>query len=383
MLALVGACTRVSGLAGLPGLVAECTGDPQGPACNALLANRGVALPTSTGQGTWDPGAEGIFVSHDGSVHARDWSGTLGDIEYHRLPGLAGVLPTLESNDGWTDDEHLTMVFGDGGLFYGSIVDLLYTADRNHLAPLTVGVQTEAGPAAMPVGASWTWDPEDTRIRDFACCMRAKLEVDAVELEPCGGELVRASLSDLGPIVRAAEHEPHPNGCVEMKGAAEARWSDAIAVLDAIRSPGCPLVPDRADRDRGCRPIGVVLEHDPPIPWRPGNWDAITVTVGEIELQDSAPRPRDPAIVRKRAEAALPAVTECLRTSEAMRLRRPERILVSLMTDEGREVSMATAGNATQQMPACVPEAFAPLTDRAAHLLPGDAVVFLEIDLPK
>lgn len=379
MLGLSG-CARAPGAPDLSALVAECTGRPDGPACNALLANRGVVLPTSTGTGSWDPASDAIFVAADGSVYARAWSGTLGEIEHHRLPGLAATLPEMETRHGWPTEEHETLVFADATSSYGSVVDVLYTADRNHLAPLSVGVQTEAGPAALPVGAPLSWNPDDTRVYDRRCCMNAELEPEAIELEPCGGARVRLPLSDVDGIAELAE-EQDADGCVSMRGDPKARWRDAVAVLDAIRSPGCPLEEDRADRDRGCRPISVSFDHDPPIPWRPGNWDAITVSVGKIDLYETAKRPRDEATLRARAEAVLPEVTECLRTLEIMRLQRPETVTVTLMTDAGREVSMPMAEH-PRSHPLCVGEAFAPIADRVVQLLPGDAVVFFEIDLP-
>ncbi len=371
-MALSTSCTKAPEVLDVDTLVARCDQDPSSAACRALVTARGVTLPSSTARGTWQAPALRVFVRPDGEVIVGDRVASVRQQVHHTIEGLDGAFARIREV-AEVAESPAVLVYADQARAYGDVVDVLYTASRAGFDDLWVAVETQDGPGALRVGAPRTWDPDDHRKVEAMCSIHLSITGRRVKVQACGEEPVDLELGDgdaIAELKRASRKKVSGDQGAMVRADADTRWPVVVGVLDALRGPGCSLHDDGA----ACDPLWIVFDLEPPIPWRPGSWDMLQVTVADVELYSTAKRPRDLAKLRELANRKLPDIAACLRASDAMRLRMPEKIHVFLGTDDtGKEVSAAA------RVPACVPEAFAPQVENIAAFVPGDAGITLAI----
>ena len=371
-IALWTACTKAPAVLDVETLLARCDQDPSSDACHALVAARGVTLASSTARGTWETPALRVFLRPDGEVIFGDLVASVRQQEHHRIVGLDGALERLREDA----EPPAVLLYADRARTYGDVVDVLYTTSRAGFHDLRVAVETQDGPWALDVAAPQTWDPDNHRIVEAKCSIHLTVAGGRVKVKACGEEAVDLELGDVDAIAelkRASRKRVRGDQGARVWADADTPWPVVVGVLDALRGPGCSL----HGGGPACDPLGIMFDLEPPIPWRPGSWDKLQVTVERVEGYGTAKRPRDLAKLRKRVDRTLPAIAACLRGSDVMRLQMPDNIVIFLGTDDaGKEASAAP------HVPACVPEAFAPQVENISAFVPGDAGITLAISVP-
>lgn len=194
-----------------------------------------------------------------------------------------------------------------------------------------------------------------------------------------------ADLAGLEALARAVrEAAPRATG-VSVRAVESVPLWRVIEVLDALRGTNCWSARPTADEAKPpkCLFYDPILDLDPPLTRRPGNWD--TLRLGEPRASAKEELPKGvPTLAQHRAEVerARPAIRECLLASDAARLWMPGRIefMFGLGAKGERSVRMVDHELATDtRLQGCLREA---LADESRELVTVYAVVLLPIDVP-
>jgi hypothetical protein len=368
---------RVVGALALLGGCAETA--PQAATSDAAPVARSFAVPTAEPHTLFTMGSVEIVVHPDAvmigdvRIAAVGRDGVEGAV-HHRVATLDTYLAALDAGIPIAVRAHRDAP-------HGAVVDVLFATMRAHRRDVLVAVQGRV-PGAIAIHGGALWDRSyDERQRDASCLTTARLVDTHIQVEPCIGEPAevekddRAALQAIGAHVDKSGVERH----VLVLAPASARWATVVDVIDAIGSDGCKG-PDEPPSDT-CRRWTTGVDLSPPMPWYAGDWDALDVSIFDV---DTAPSPvRTPrytqAELRTRVDGLLPQLRECLRESVGLRIRMPRCVSVMLAHDDrGREVSFVWEPGA----PACLSHAFAPSAEHPQELVPGDAQIRLAIEIP-
>lgn len=293
------------------------------------------------------------------------------EVAHHHVAGLAQQLRTTTATSP-------VVIHADELTRFGAVVDAMYTAHgigRDELAIAVAPVAPNGSAGVITVNAPRTWDHDlDDRVEDHACVSVAQVGDATVMLTTCDGVSRRFAIED------AAGMQGHTASLganiVRVTADADVGWSTIVRVIDAL---GGPPWDHAAIEARTIRAHHVVLDLDPPIPWRAGRWDALEVRLDHVELIEHADRVRDRAQLEARATAIIPALQRCLRGSDALRLRVPDHLSIVLATHpELGDVAFTDERTA----PACATALVAVLPPRIVEVVPGDAVLHFAIDVP-
>jgi hypothetical protein len=342
-------------------------------------AARSVAVPTAEPHTLFAMGSVEMVVHPDalmiGDMHmaavARD--GLEGAV-HHRVAALDTYLAALDADIPIAIRAHRDAP-------HGAVVDVLFATMRAHRREVLVAVQGRV-PGAIAIHGSALWDRNDgEQRRDASCVTTAQLGDAHLMVEPCGGDPSkvakgdRAALQEIGARVAHSGAERH----LMVLAPANTPWTEVVDVIDAIGSDGCTR-PDEPRSDT-CERWAVGVDLSPPLPWYAGDWDALDVSVFDVDIAPSGTRTlhyEEPEL-RARVESLLPQLRACLRESTGLRIRMPRCLSVMLAHEErGREVSFMWEPGA----PACLSDAFAPPAQDPQKLVPGDAQIRLAIEIP-
>lgn len=341
----------------------------------------GVVLPRAATRAPVPAHALEVFVQPDGVL-----------VDGVRLAGIdaAGIAGARHHRSEPLDDRLRggdvavpVVVFADRSVPFGSVIDVMYSASQAGRESLAFAVAGDPMPGAIAFAGPRTWDPATDDIHiDAACGTRVVLDGLRARITPCVGPetfidvMDAATLASMGALLVATRYERY----LHLQAPAVTPWATVVGVIDGLAAAPCPGPPD-AEPSHECRPWGVLVDLDPPLPWHPGDWDALKLSIYDIDPEPSAARRRrytEPKL-RARAQRAIPALERCLRSSADLRLRMPRCIeLLLAYDDDDREVAVMFPMRA----PLCAAEVFAPLATQVTRLLPGDASVRFAVDFP-
>lgn len=309
---------------------------------------------------------DGVQVASiaDGRVRADE-------VVHHHVAGLAQLLRNTTATSP-------VVIHADELTRFGAVVDVMYTAHgigRDELAIAVAPVAANGSAGVITVNAARTWDHDiDERVEEHACVTIAQVRDATVVLTTCDDVAQRFAIDDADGMQRHVARVGA--NIVQVVADADVGWSTIVRVIDALGGPPW----DHAAIDaRTIRAHHVVLDLDPPIPWRAGRWDGLEVRLDHVELIEYADRVRDRSQLEARATALIPALQRCLRGSDALRLRVPDELSIVLATHpELGDVAFTSQRTA----PACAAALVAPMPPRIVEVVPGDAVLHFAIDVP-
>lgn len=352
---------------------------PPAPTNDEAPAARSFAVPTAEPHTLFTMGSVEIVVHPDavmiGDVRIAEVGreGIEGAV-HHRIAALDAYLAALDPGIPVAVRAHRDAP-------HGAVIDVLFATTRAERGEVLFAVEGRV-PGAIAIHGGALWDRTyDERQRDASCITSARLVDTHILVDPCMGDPSKVAMGDRAALqaIGARLGESGVERHVVVLAPASTPWATVVDVIDAIGSDGC-TGPDEPRSDT-CRRWTAGVDLSPPMPWYAGDWDALDVSIFDVDTAPSSVRtPRyTEAELRARVEGLLPQLRACLRDSPGLRIRMPRCVSVMLAHDDrGREVSIAWEPGA----PACLTDLFAPFAEHPSRLVPGDAEVRFAIEIP-